>query len=265
MTKVQKEQDVITIAFSDTMDSASANTTWQQIEAELNALYEKTRLLEDIRDYAKAYITQQITEKRNKIADRLKVIESAADDFADKSHITHSVPFYGNSQIVYDRDGSAVTPMDDVNGKLEVGGTTLYNAAIQNVTTGSLQVEAELRDENFDNLKNHKPARCVYCVFYPVSGGIDKEITLMLRQNTHLNFISAKPANCTLKSITLILPNGTEKEIDPGVSSIDDIEVQAVRITMHAKLYTYSDRTINTERESSDSSWNTSYSEEDAS
>lgn len=77
----------------DRLSSVQFNNSMQNIESQLNELYEKTRLLEDIRDYCKQYILSIIQMKEQDFKEKLKIIEDVADQFRDKDSISYTVPF----------------------------------------------------------------------------------------------------------------------------------------------------------------------------
>ena len=256
------EQNITTptIQIGDTLDSDAVNSTCAEIAQTLDALYAKTRYLEDIRDYVKAYVEQQVEEKRQKISDRLKVIQHAVDDYENTEFITYDVPFNGATEAIYDRDGTLLHPMENVNGHLEVSSETLYNGTVAKVDADGLQVEAELRNENFGNLAEDKPARCVYYTYKPVNGGIDKEVTLTLRTPEKINFLAVKTANCDVKKLQVILKNGNKLPVAKDSNYLSETEIQGVVITLHAENYDYTKRHFNSQRSSEDKVWKTQLS-----
>jgi len=258
-TFVKKEQDVPTVDLGTKLNSETFVESCKNIEDALNILYEKTRVLEELRDYTKSYVQQQIKEKRNRIADRLKVIERAADEYQNKDYTAYNVPFDSNLEVVKDRDGSILPQMINSVGRLEVGSGTLYTVPFQSATTGALQVEAELRDETFANLLQGKPARCVYEAVKPVHNGIEKEATIMFKEPAHINYVAIKTANCSIKEAYLILQNGSQVPIDTSESYVAETTATGLKIIMKSSDYQYTSRIINKTRQSNDGVWKSNY------
>lgn len=252
-----EETSTPTISFGEKLDSDAFNTTCADIAAALDTLYAKTRYLEDIRNYVKAYIEKRIDEETKKVADRLKIVEHAVDDFESTDYVAYNVPFSGKIETIYDRDGSILHSMDSVNGHLEVSSKTLYDGQIVKVDAGELQVEAELRSENFDNLKEGRPARCIYYTYKPVKDGIDKEITLTLKNPIKVNYIGVHTANCDLTKKEVILQNGNHVSVGLSTNYLSETEIQGIVLTLHATNYDYTKRHSNSQRSTSDKVWKT--------
>lgn len=256
---VKREQGIPAIDLGTKLNSNTYIETCRSIENALNVLYEKTRTLEELRDYTKAYVKKQVEEKRNRIADRLKVIERAVDEYENKDYVAYNVPFEGNLEIVKDRDGTILPPMNDINGKLETGSTLLSNIPLQSAAAGSIQVEAELRNETFANLIQGKSARCIYETIKPVEGGINKEVVVTFKEASYVNCMTIKPVNCDIKEAYLMLQNGAQVPIDIKDSYITETLATGIKVIVNASNYEYAAKTVNSSREAYDNVWRSNY------
>ena len=130
---VMTEPDPLSVSFEGDMRAAAFNAAFQNIEDQINFLYEKTRLLEDIRDYIRHFVERTIEERRAKIIDNLKAIEMIYDEIDNPDCIVDPV-VPQQEQAVQDRDGSILPMFDFINETLVMPGTTLEKNDILKIT-----------------------------------------------------------------------------------------------------------------------------------
>lgn len=96
------------------LNSNIINNNFKIIENELNSMYEKTRILEDIIDYMKLYINNEIENYMLDCRNLLKDIE-VLSDINLKEEINYTainVPFIYNTLEYIDRDGTVLKNCD---------------------------------------------------------------------------------------------------------------------------------------------------------
>ena len=196
----------------DVLDSRAQNITFENIEKELNTLYEKTRVLEDVVAYAKDFLEQQIHIYREKVQNKLRVIEDSRDSLKDSNFITYVVPFVTDRSVVTkDRDGSTIHVSDISNGKIIMSGQELDSAGI---SKASKTQELKAYNDNLKDIPSGKPYRSFYLVDGPATNGVKEEITVMFNEPTRVNFIKINPSNCEIAEVSLINEHGIEEQLD---------------------------------------------------
>lgn len=102
-----------TSTFSKKMSSSEANTIFANFQTVLNSLYEKARLVQDLREYSESYIENEFNNKYTELQEITAAVEAADKDYQNKRNITHKVLFNdsSSSSLSYtDFDGTNVTP-----------------------------------------------------------------------------------------------------------------------------------------------------------
>ena len=157
----------------DRLSSVQFNNSMQNMESQLNELYEKTRLLEDIRDYCKQYILSIIQMKEQDFKEKLKIIEDVADQFRDKDSISYTVPFQYCSDIITDRDGTMINKMNIINGSLGQSYTLIDTAKISNI---SYTTNAQCYNNNYNDILNGLSGCSYYILDNPIYGGVVEKL-----------------------------------------------------------------------------------------
>ena len=86
------------------LESEKFNTTFKEIENSLNALYEKTRYLEDSIQYAKIFLDTKVREFNNEMQSTIKELDMLLDNTKQLGYITYNVPFIKNDYHIMDRN-----------------------------------------------------------------------------------------------------------------------------------------------------------------
>lgn len=115
ISELAKERTLVPIEISDIMSSNELNTSFNYIEQELNNLYDSIRMLEQLGNYTKEYVTQQIETKENQFKEYLKTIEDVADLYQDTNSVSYLIQFLASKDTIRDRDGSIIPQMDSLN------------------------------------------------------------------------------------------------------------------------------------------------------
>lgn len=144
---VSEDIDYVNAKISGDMNSASFNRIFLDIEEKINVLYEKIRLLEDIRDYTKLFVVRVVQERRTKIMENLKTIETLTDETKNKGSIAYAV-IPEEKEVIYDRDGSIVSPFENLNGTLIFPGQCLTSETALNIINKGTVAEQEIRKQD---------------------------------------------------------------------------------------------------------------------
>ena len=141
----------------DFLDSEIANDNFSKIENYLNDMYEKVRVLEEVIDYAKIYVNNEIDTTITECRDLLNEIENMNDSiFNDSKNFSIiNVPLSNNNIEQYsDRDGSSLKMCEIYNNIISLSGTVKNTIDIKNV---SVKREEQAYESNYKELINGEP------------------------------------------------------------------------------------------------------------
>lgn len=234
ISSVEEEITSSELAIEEKMSSSSFNDICKSIEGQLNSLYEKIRLLEDIQAYSREFVIKEVRDKKEKFNERLKVIEDVTDSYQDTSHITYLVPFSISSDIVRDRDGTIVSPMDITNSRLTMPGSTLQTAAIKSVMRTSSAISY---NSNTDNLVDGKSCRSFYLEDEPVVGGITEDYVVMFKNPIKGNWCDIELSNCVLDKCAAINLENVEENMDFDKSYFEHKNITGLKFSVVSKNY----------------------------
>lgn len=205
------------------MSSSQFNNSMRIIETQLNELYEKIRLLEDINNYCKNYILSIIQTKELQFKEKLKIIEDITDQYRDTESISYNVPFtYNNQSIIKDRDGSIINHMYINDTTLEQSSMILDTAKISNI---SYESNAQCYNNNYNNILLNEAGRSFYCLNEAIYGGIVEKCTIMFDKDYNCNTICIIPSNAQIRNCKLI----TDKDLEIDVNYIDSFNLTNIK------------------------------------
>ena len=143
------------------LNSNIINNNFKIIENELNSMYEKTRILEDIIDYMKLYINNEIENYMLDCRNLLKDIE-VLSDINLKEEINYTainVPFIYNTLEYIDRDGTVLKNCDIYNNKIVLSQNKDITVQINSVSIvrNEALFNLETINDNKDNIIYNKP------------------------------------------------------------------------------------------------------------
>lgn len=206
----------------DRLSSVQFNNSMQNIENQLNELYEKIRLLEDIRDYCKQYILSIIQMKEQNFKEKLKIIEDVADQFRDKDSISYTVPFQYCSDVITDRDGTIINKMNITNGSLGQSYTLIDATKISNI---SYTTNAQCYNNNYNDILNGLSGRSYYILDNPIYGGVVENCTVMFDKNYNCNLFNIEVSNTQIENIKLI----TIEDIEIPINANDTTTINTIK------------------------------------
>lgn len=234
LEELSADKEISFSGLGRTMNSSDFNTIMYQIETDLNELYEKIRLLNDMAEYTREYVIKQVEEKRAQFVEKLKIIEQLTDSYRDKSYVTHMVPFTVNQTQVRNRAGKIVAPLNINSGKLEMGGTVSSEAKLKtvflNTSDGCTSATSEL-------LLDGKQSRSSYLMDEPVSGGVTESYTVHFESPTSVNYIDIDTVNCEVKNLKGINASGSTVNIDAAASFMSAKELEGISFDLVSKDY----------------------------
>jgi hypothetical protein len=221
------------------MISSEFNRSFQIIEAQLDELYEKIRLLEDIDIFCRDYVTKKITEKESKLKETLKIIGDLSSVHEDKSSVFEIVPFVNIDSEVLDRDGAPISTMAVKNKKLEAENNIMSEATFSRI---SFRTNSTCYNNSYDNLKSGSPGVSFYSLPEPLKDGIEETMNILLSSPCECNYLSIQPANCEIEEAYIIDKNKTKVKVltngyfAPMIASEIELRIKATNYVMDSKI-----------------------------
>ena len=214
----------------DIMESEKMNNTFKSIENNLNTLYEKTRYLQDIIEYAKTFVTIKIDNYHNDINASIKSIEDISKINKNLGYIDYEIPFIKNVVDLKDRNKNfKITPCSIKNNTLTLSNQITDTYDYQTIV---MKCEQTPHINNLNSIKDDGFYRSIYLEEKPVDNGILETITVYLDQPREINELNIKPINCKIKNIRYVYINGIEEQSGDLVTGI---ELES-RIVTHIKF-----------------------------
>lgn len=221
------------------MISSEFNRSFQIIESQLDELYEKIRLLEDIDIFCRDYVTKKISEKELKLKESLKIVEDLSSVYEDKNNISMMISFNSSNDEVLDRDGTPISTMRVRNKKLEAENSIMSEATFSRV---SFRTNSVCYNNSYSNLKNGSPGVSFYSLPEPAKNGIEETINILLSSPCECNYLSIQPANCEIKEAYIIDKNkikirvSTNGYFNPVTISEIELHIKAVNYVTDSKV-----------------------------
>ena len=251
LTYVMTEPDPLTASFGGDMKAAAFNAAFQNIEDQINFLYEKTRLLEDIRDYIRNFIDKAIEERRASLVENLKAIEMIYDELDNPDCVVEPVIVQTNQQLVYDRDNTELPSFDVVNNVLIMPGTVIGNNDIVKITvkeqTQSLSdqdivyqsagVLEPLVQASVNIASDRQTFLDVYSNSKPTEGTVTTTYEILFAGNRVCNYVNFAAVNCDIVDITLYDTEGNVQIVNSDAVYIQPVRISKALITLKTKEY----------------------------
>lgn len=207
INELSEEKILIPIKLSETMLSDEANITFEYIETELNSIYEKIRLLEQLHDYTEVFVKEQIDKKENQFKEYLKTIEDVSDLYQDNNSVSYLIQFLASKDTIRDRDGSIIQQMDINNHLLEMPGTILAKANLNNIIHKS---DIDCYNNTYNNLLKEKPGVSIYFADNPFVGGVLEQVQTTISNPQIYNYIGLDITNTQLLDPTIVHESSSE-------------------------------------------------------
>lgn len=204
--------DFSTSTFSKKMSSGETNTIFANFQTVLNSLYEKARLVQDLREYAESYIENEFNAKYTELGEIVSAVEAADKDYQNKRNKNYEVLFTNNtvsSSTINDFDGTNISP-----------------ALI--TTDGYLTIP-------YDEIKTLIPESTGDAQVISNSSSITEEANYSFPSPQLINYVNVSVPNCDIKSLTFIDKEDTETTMDDISNPFIDIaNVAAIRLVVES-------------------------------
>ncbi len=189
LSSLQETLTLSPVDLSERMDASQMNSTEQDIYNTLNILYERIRVLEDIKDYMHTTILAAISEKKKKLNGILVNIEKNNDIYTSDKKQAVSVSYAWSSNTVKDRDGTELPSLiHDNNTNLYPQGNIAYQADI-------LRISHECQDIPFTIEKNETDGyyRVKYLKTKPTF--VNDTVTILFKEPKEINYVECSVYN----------------------------------------------------------------------
>lgn len=207
INELSEEKILIPIKLSETMLSDEANITFEYIETELNTIYDKIRLLEQLHNYTEVFVKEQIEKKENQFKEYLKTIEDVSDLYQDNNSVSYLIQFLASKDTIRDRDGSIIQQMDINNHSLEMPGTILAKVNLNNIIHKS---DIDCYNNTYNNLLKEKPGVSIYFADNPFVGGVLEQVQTTISNPQTYNYIGLDITNAQLLDPTIVHESSSE-------------------------------------------------------
>ena len=224
-----------TTLFDNKMKSITANNVFNDIEEAINKLYEKTRLLSDLRHYTLDYITNEYNNKYNTFISLLKTIEESSEEYKNNDVIAHNIEFSDSILKYTDRDGSPADRVSIINKN------TICPAHEQIGKEASIsQIVTSDSNDIYYN-KNIDTENKTYSVLYlsETLNNITKteSIKYVFDTDRTINFIDVSPFNADIESIDIISSDNTIIKNTNNSIFLPQITAKGVQINLISKKF----------------------------
>ena len=254
---IKDENSIYPSSTKEQMVSADFNNSMQTIENQLNNLYEKIRVLEDIRDYCKTFILEIIRLKEQEFKEKLKIIEDISDQYRDTEYISYTVPFEYSSEIIKDRDGTIINSMITTNNQLEQSGNISEKAVLSSITQES---NTACYNNTYKNLINNESGRSYYIIDEPIYGGVLEKCSVLFNNSYECNFISISASNCTIKDCKIITLDDDSGIDIQNNEAFELTKIKGIQFSLVCTKYQFNSvEELNNLNDSYDSLYNNSY------
>lgn len=224
-----------TTLFDNKMKSTTANNVFNDFEKAINKLYEKTRLLNDLRHYTLDYITTEYNNKYNTFMSLLKTIEESSEEYQNNDVIAHNIEFSDSILKYTDRDGSPADRVSIINKN------TICPAHEQVGKEASIsQIVTSDSNDIYYN-KNIDTGNKTYSVLY-LSETLDnitktESIKYVFDTDRTINFIDVSPFNADIESIDIISSDNTIIKNTNNSIFLPQITAKGVQINLISKKF----------------------------
>lgn len=198
------------------MKSDNFNSTFKNFENNINILYTKTRMLEDMILFAKNNLYNNIDKANIEFKSILKSIEDIEQQSINNDFIIYNTgltPFsenYEDLSFYKDRDGTVLNHTSTREGKITLSTILLNSYDIDNIIFTSSN---NYLYNSINNLKNQRLYRSVYVLNSNVEK-INEEITIIFDTSFQINTLDITKVNCNIDKIDFMYTDGTETTED---------------------------------------------------
>lgn len=232
-TSIQKIEDKEQV---DVLDSNVFNEQFQYMEDSLNLLYEKTRTLQNIMEYAESFVKSEIDKSVLECRTLLSDIESNRDLIRDSAYINYSIKLQSIFDTYSDRDNSPIKGVEYHNGIIG-----LSNSMIEDIEIAAASVESKEAQNimnTADTIDEDKGYRTFYMFDRPQDSPVKERVVLTLSKTKTINKVNLIATNCNVDSIEYISENGKIEEVSGyDTNLVKSRDVCAIAINLSSTNY----------------------------
>ncbi len=192
------------------LDSNKMNTSFEEIEATLNALYEKTRYLEDAIQYARVFLDTKIKNFNEEMDAIIKELDSTLNMSKNLAYLSYNVPLKENDIYQNDRDVNQdkLSPLILKDKALTLGYESDNDIPFSSVYTVSDSIAF---DSTINNTVASKSYKAIFLEEKLVKDGLTETMVVYFKQPVTINVLDFVTSNCSIKNIRFGLINGIEE------------------------------------------------------
>lgn len=222
ISKITEATNPNIVLQGDILESNKFNTTFQEVEATLNTLYEKTRYLEDSIEYAKVFLETKNREFNDEMQSIIKELENLLDMSKNLAYISHNVPLKQNTIYINDRDANAnnISPLIMKDNVLTLGYSSNKEIEYSSIERISNSVPYS---DNLSSTNTNKKYKAIYLEEKVIPNGLTETFIVYFPEPVSINVLNFKPVNCDIKNIRFGLANGVEENIGDYNLSLENI------------------------------------------
>lgn len=191
-----------------TLHADSYNKTMANIEQSLGDLYVKTRMLEDIADYTKSFLNNEVMHRKVDLFDLLKNAERQRDSLKRKGYVLREVPLK-ETRSDYpkrDRDGQEIRGAVTSNQLVSIAGAEITTIPLGAMTNEQEQVSFA---SNKDDILKGTPYRAFYMLDAPATNGVTEKFTFHFNEKgQYITNVDVETSSCTLSGVRLLDEEG---------------------------------------------------------
>lgn len=223
---------------NNVMDSSIINKNFEIIEDELNNNYERIRVLEEIINYAKIYMQNEIEEIIIECRNILKDIENINDIYFDiyNNYTLINIPLINNDEAQYiDRNGAILQKCNLYNNVLSLPSNI-------NIITPIKNIEVIRSDQPVYSIEPKLTINEKYRIEYLLDGlnksEIIENVIINFKEPTVINTLRIKTSNCNFEHIIFVYEDNSEfiyKNINLEI--FPDIKIKKIIIPIKCNNY----------------------------
>lgn len=201
------------------LNSQDYNFTMLNIERHLNSLYEKARVLQDVIEYTREYVKQNVYAVSDECKSILDSIEDNVDSLKHANYVNLNVPFEESTGSYTDRDNKTLPKYAIYDGTITLSGKHKDKLKMKSIKQVN---NFKPYRENIDNLKIDKEYRSYYMLDAPIKNGLKEQIHIEFETEDSINQLNIVTSNCKASDVKYIDANGTIDYIQEHVNVIQN-------------------------------------------
>ena len=232
ITALTKNTNISIPVLSRKMNSDEFNNIFRTMQENLNSLYEKCRLLEDLRNFTQSYIQNEFKKKNAAFNSAIKELEKSTVDYENITKIACEIPFNLSPIVTLDRDGVAIKSPEIIEGSKLLQSNTTVNK-INNLYMSSNSSDIPYRQimtppENY---------RSFYIMPYPSVDGIKESLQIIFSQEAYINYLDIQAFGAKITDLYIIRSDNQIIKVDTSQYGINLQSVKGIQIDLSTNYF----------------------------